>query len=1216
MNINSNDLILVKLATLFHDPPWKPWGMRVPPYRLSGVSGTVGYWTAIGNAIIDGLSHIGGVLAKEGWRGLFKMLEERVGPISYELRRELLEASQGRNNNASVVGEALTAAGESMRSPSFSRVIGECSRRRKSHEVQGALLSYAVAFSLKGLKDRFPDARLDGVVELAFRAAESLCNGDDKVSEKVSSLVKTADTLSAALDRLALYYSEEAGGDHVVAREPIIVNPFNPDLKARIPDSIGVDKVGLFVALYVAMVTSGVAGYLSNNGVSGKKGSVELIFYHLAYSLLEPVWYLVVKTPPPADTRVPTHTIFDHISAAVAVANWVYPSGSPQGCLVLVDLASVQSWIRESRRLRDLWASSWIASWLAWAIIADTISKLGPDVMVQPPARLHPFYSSWLLSNSCGRDSGGWDAYCRLTSYLLGLTQYWPLDPTVPSMALLALPEHACNSIESMLEENYKRAWKRLLHGLIHGIGQASGGWPGLKKIYEAAERLSNGSPVDARVFPLEWRELEQLLLRLEPPLPIRLSKYPMGEAWITANEIAERIRESLKEHGLSGIDIARVILLQDALDKLNEARRGSSHLRASGRRSGQGYLNLADSIHKKKGVRNCHVCGYGLAIIDGEALWRLAGNRVQSSSGDAEIVSNAARQLQGERLCPYCLLKRVLRDLLIKDTGIVGLSMPENVREKIGRVSVDFYTSRAKLGYNHIKEAIREIISDPKLAELAYVAGKRLAPPTRFLSERDREMLAEEARSIIGDKVDPMDLVSTVEPLVLEAFHNAALARLVEDMGLRDLAEKLQSISQRREVSRIRRRYALVLSDGDMMGKRVLAGRLDISPLDYARKAINVSSGKVAERAASLYARIVEGYERARGNNDGSIRSLIVTPSYLFTVSRALAAEALIERHLVEALEGMLVYSGGDDLLAVAPPVLKTSSGGKGRTWYTALHIADLARRSYWGIRASKISEELVKERGHEWLIEIIGGEYEGFNRVPGSRIIVPALVAYGRSTVVYYVDSKKPLWLSMKIARGLLKSKKGSRLVGECNGLNSTLEKDVLIVANESTLAAPLPFQRDPCSRKLACILASLQSLLDALEEKKASVSLLYDAINYAAEYTELLNRREIRLASILMEKLVSRNTRKTGEEGSWEEVRRILEKAYRSLAPASLLYIEGYMRLEKPGWVKVPETPLSGLVTYGSSVPGDRPGKERILVPQLLALLEAAKATRQAV
>ncbi len=122
----------------------------------------------------------------------------------------------------------------------------------------------------------------------------------------------------------------------------------------------------------------------------------KIIRYHLLYFYAEPIWIAKGGEPLPADTRVPNHTIFDHLSAVASVYNLITRVGGSDGqgggYLVRIDLGGIQQFISFSRKVRDLWASSYILSMMVWAAIKPLIFVFGPDIVLVPTMRLNPVY--------------------------------------------------------------------------------------------------------------------------------------------------------------------------------------------------------------------------------------------------------------------------------------------------------------------------------------------------------------------------------------------------------------------------------------------------------------------------------------------------------------------------------------------------------------------------------------------------------------------------------------------------------------------------------------------------------------------------------------------------------------------------------------------------------------------------------------------------------
>ncbi|MBI4864961.1 MAG: type III-B CRISPR-associated protein Cas10/Cmr2, partial [Candidatus Riflebacteria bacterium] len=80
---------------------------------------------------------------------------------------------------------------------------------------------------------------------------------------------------------------------------------------------------------------------------------------HREHRQLRTLWQLL-----PADTRVPDHTIWDHLSLTSALAGAL--CRGQKAALLSVSLGPVQGFIAQARTTSDLWAGSHLLSRLAW----------------------------------------------------------------------------------------------------------------------------------------------------------------------------------------------------------------------------------------------------------------------------------------------------------------------------------------------------------------------------------------------------------------------------------------------------------------------------------------------------------------------------------------------------------------------------------------------------------------------------------------------------------------------------------------------------------------------------------------------------------------------------------------------------------------------------------------------------------------------------------
>lgn len=93
----------------------------------------------------------------------------------------------------------------------------------------------------------------------------------------------------------------------------------------------------------------------------------------------------------PADTRIPDHSIWSHQALTSAIA-----STESNPAFLLFTIGPVQAFISAARRTQDLWAGSYLLSYLNWAAIEAIAEEIGPDAVIFPNLLGQPLCDRWL----------------------------------------------------------------------------------------------------------------------------------------------------------------------------------------------------------------------------------------------------------------------------------------------------------------------------------------------------------------------------------------------------------------------------------------------------------------------------------------------------------------------------------------------------------------------------------------------------------------------------------------------------------------------------------------------------------------------------------------------------------------------------------------------------------------------------------------------------
>lgn len=856
--------------------------------------------------------------------------------------------------------------------------------KEKGHVAHARLIPLAISLRLREKANGKGSERecLEGLIKIFEKAASM------KYEENI-------DRIASAIDRLAFKNALDAEGVKQTYKDDIsLVNPFVPTKRLSPPPSISSDKIINFIKGYSELVAEVLAHLCEANGFEAESlTDLSVIALNVSYLLLEPSWYWFTGSReghlfvPVADTRIPTHTIFDHLNSVLVSKILV------DGALAVVDLAGVQDWIRESRRLRDLWASSWIASYLAWKGVEWLVRKYGPGVLISPPGRLNPFFASavlgpWLES-ILDKDEYKW----IWTGLGFDPDVKWPINPVIPSRLLIAVPSEELDNFEEKVKENIKFAWKQL--------------W---ESVFDEVKSLC--AKVDEECCYIKTFGVAP---ELEPPLAVRIT---VGEAGVF-RDVERSTRDALIAYDKS---------LRDLWMKENKRK-----IKAPGRRAGSNYMNLVEKIYNKLNgeVTHCNVCGKGIAVV------RLSNYRPTGNSH----YSKAMGAIGAEDLCPYCLTKRLLTRI-IKNSGkeLINLELSKAHFWK----SVWEHTSRLRLIWDliekkdaqeiqnqlgNLKSKLTERESFEKLIELWQYAE---FPPYRdhAFPKPFGEVLDEERASMLWSViVEAID-----DPRIKENILKAT------DNPYSSFIEYLL-IEYKKILDKVPRRYAILVADGDFMGKGLLSGRLPsiwlgkkdllepMSPKEYLERV----AGDLRHVLPQFREPVEKAIERLSKEIESALRDLpkmpdeqpstiVVTPSYHMTVSRSLAVVSYLDGEAARSSQAEIIYLGGDDALLIAPPA---GLGDKDELDFPALKMAD-SLRSHW-----------YTENGFIFI------------RSNGRILhVAPAPAAYGRSIGMYLADVKYPMWFTISAAFELEELKDDIKEIYEGG---RSWQKDIIAIGSD---------------------------------------------------------------------------------------------------------------------------------------------------------------------
>ncbi|GBC81416.1 hypothetical protein HRbin10_00528 [bacterium HR10] len=146
----------------------------------------------------------------------------------------------------------------------------------------------------------------------------------------------------------------------------------------------------------------------------------------------------------PADTRVPDHSIWEHRRVTSAIA-----AALPRPAFLLFALGPVQSFIATARKTQDLWAGSYLLSFLSWQAMKVVAESWGPDAIIFPDLCGQPFADLWLIEEK------GLRFIERPTEEMLS-------SPTLPNRFLAILPADEAADLAQQVDRSVREAFKTI----------------------------------------------------------------------------------------------------------------------------------------------------------------------------------------------------------------------------------------------------------------------------------------------------------------------------------------------------------------------------------------------------------------------------------------------------------------------------------------------------------------------------------------------------------------------------------------------------------------------------------------------------------------------------------------------------------------------------------------------------------------------------------
>ncbi|ABU81646.1 type III-B CRISPR-associated protein Cas10/Cmr2 [Ignicoccus hospitalis] len=903
--------------------------------------------------------------------------------------------------------------------------------------------------------------------------------------------VKEHDRLASTVDRWTAVGTEVRGRLNEVS----LVNPFDPEFsyKVKMP-KIKDDAIARY-RITLKSILEKVED--SSKGVTRKK-------YHALYAFMEPAWYVEVGQPLPADSRFPTHTIFDHVYATAMMVNIYDPKKNFDGFFVEVEIPEARSFLKGGRGPGDWWARGWLLSNITWRLVEELVWEVGPDILLFPTARYNPFYYS-LIQEKIPELKEEYERYLKP----LGSVK----NPVVPPAVSLFLPRCAIELMKSYLEDKHPKDLKLDSTKIIKMYFETRlrEAWEDfVKKLLEGLNSVGEAGLEGLRTFGAEG-ELGAVLERVEdkPPFEVRVTVIDLRKALTEFNKVLkerslirgvkDELRELLaKKYRVRvgpGEDLVKVIKGKVS-DKVLPYTRNENDLERDLERK-LFFHWLVTSKHEA--VKGAEDVGVDPRLVDGWSLEEgkrtyesCVRNRPLCACGRPAAVHNPTDKdtkfvRAHEALCPYCLALRLAQHVPLAE----GLRAPRALTSTLAAA--------------------------PELACWLIEKGKASAK-----GARGRELVWTLARALLEPPPGATRL--NLEALPEELEEKGELVAGLEGFVIRITKEDLRAINS------MNKYLAVIKSTVDRLDD-LKKGRLPYGTEEYFREAVKKGTGseggKDLELAIDIIKIVVDfarglAPQRAGGGEAG--QTVLVTPTYLSQLSYSLMTQALVDAKLIELNFGLPALASGGELVALVPA--RTRCGPKGLPEELGKLLKDetLLKRVKEDYYSPALWAWWLTRLNHWGLL----GEPKGFRR--SELFFAPALLAYGRRYGIAIRHFKDPLAKVYEEAEGL---EAPLRSTGDWTGV-SYGRLGAEGVASPNSLGASR--KEEVAERGLGPTTASLAFL----NYKGLSNNYYYDLISFVGKYASAGGSSEALEA--LIEYVLKRNVVSGGEGAAKEALGRL--------------------------------------------------------------------------
>ena len=581
----------------------------------------------------------------------------------------------------------------------------------------------------------------------------------------------------------------------------------------------------------------------------------------------------------PADTRIPDHSIWAHQSLTSAIAATADSKGDPDPAFLLFTIGPVQAFISAARRTQDLWAGSYLLSYLNWQAIQVIAEEIGPDAVIFPNLIGQPLCDRWLQSK------GIFTGEIKPEDLIL---------PSLPNRFLAIVPVSQGKKLAKKAAEVVHKKWLEISHAVRDDLEKL---FPENQKPQWTAtwdRQVENIFETYWQVYP--WRPQGHSIQDkdykfLDPHKPFLGDHLDKDDRLSKVTKILEIYSKEEKEGG--GQYAPNIGAIYSDLYFITEKALGS-------RKALRNFPQVPEQGDKSTlgGDRAAlHDLSSELTVKE---FWHDFTN-ILRAKGIYEIQEGGVERLDAIELTKRFAWRSFFKDQEGYETenGQDGLRFPSTSSVATAKFKAEVIAKFNLPNVQKLRDALNTWIrSIPRSIRWQNVTRKNVIPYLSALAPKDK--LITEFLMIDGR-------------LIFQESYESEINQTANEQEIRNAISALKDflqVTQEYKIAKPRKYFAVLMMDGDYMGSWIAGDKMPkyqevLHPDTRAKLESDVKGIDYKD----IWKPILDEHR-------------LMSPAIHGFISKALGDFSLkLVRHIVEErYAGKLVYAGGDDVMALLP--------------------------------------------------------------------------------------------------------------------------------------------------------------------------------------------------------------------------------------------------------------------------------------------------------